>query len=207
MVPALFLAVATSMAAARHDAVPLLAPSAPPPSWQYTNCSSCLGAGLLWCYLDDKCWTHFAPGDRSTQACKLNLEWCAAGSECACTTCGDRQCQLPPPAPNPPPTPPRMGGVQQVHLAIGKIPGAMTVAWATDVGSSPSAPAPAVKYGLAGRPLLAHTRGDTRLLNVTGSRNTHVATMTGLEPGRTYEYQVDGDSVGDNPFALSCLRP
>ena len=42
----------------------------------------------------------------------------------------------------------------------------------------------------------AHAAGDTRPLNVSGLRYTHVATLTGLKPGGTYVYQVDGDSYG-----------
>lgn len=209
----LFAVVAVTAA---HAAQPrsLLAPSPPPPSWKHTNCSSCLGAGLLWCYLDDKCWTHFDPKDRGTQSCKLNLEWCAAGSECGCTTCGDAKCQTPAPAPNPLPTPTRVGGVQQVHLALGKTAGTMTVAWTT-MNATGSAAVSGVRYGPTtaadnivnandnnggdfGAALPAYVAGDTRLLNVSGTRYTHVATMDGLVPGRAYTYQVDGDSTTFN---------
>lgn len=176
----------------------LLAPSPPPPSWKYQNCSSCTSAGLLWCYLDDKCWTYWDPKDRATQACKLNLEWCAAGKECACSTCGDTRCQVPAPAPNPPPSPLRRGGVQQVHLALGKAADAMAVAWAT-ANITGSAAVPGVRYGLSsGGVLSSHAVGDTRTLNVSGLRYTHVATMAGLEPGRVYEYQIDGDTAKFN---------
>lgn len=46
--------------------------------------------------------------------------------------------------------------------------------------------------------LPAYAAGDTRLLNVSGLRYTHVATMDGLVPGRAYTYQVDGDSTTFN---------
>ena len=48
----------------------------------------------------------------------------------------------------------------------------------------------------------AHAAGDTRPLNVSGLRYTHVATLTGLKPGGTYVYQVDGDSYGMQLFGI-----
>ena len=130
-------------------AAPAEASAPPPPSWKHQNCSSCVGAGLLWCYYDDRCWTHTDPGDRHPQTCALNLDWCASSSQCKCKTCGDTRCQPPAPAPNPPPAPQRP--IQQIHLALGKVAGTMTVAWTT-IANSPEA---SVKYGVTGAFALA----------------------------------------------------
>jgi hypothetical protein len=165
-------------------------PAPPPASWRYTNCSACVGAGLLWCYYDDQCWSYTDPGDRKPQTCALNPNWCAAGSRgCRCTTCGDTRCQPPAPAPNPSPAPQRT--IQQVHLALGKTPGSMTASWTTATSSS----SPGVQYGPAGGALRRNAAGDQRALNISGSRYTHVATLVGLVPGLKYDYRVVGDTV------------
>ena len=102
----------------------------------------------------------------------------------------------------------------QVHLALGKTAGTMTVAWTT-MNATGSAAVSGVRYGPTtaadnivnandnngggfGAALPAYVAGDTRLLNVSGTRYTHVATMDGLVPGRAYTYQVDGDSTTFN---------
>ena len=201
MLAILLAAAATAAAAANTDpAVSAAAarspPPPPPPSWNHTTCGSCLGAGLLWCYYDDKCWTHTDPGDREPQTCALNLDWCAAGTECKCKSCGDMRCQPPAPAPNPPPAPQR-GHVEGVHLALGKVNGTMTVAWTTT--SAAAAASIGVKFGPAGDQRLTNSApGDQRPLVVAGSRFTHVATLRGLVPDHAYTYRVDGDSMAFN---------
>lgn len=76
---------------------------------------------------------------------------------------------------------PIVKGVEQVHLALGKAAGSMTVAWASgsDVADN-------VTYHTAGPPAgkTMTAVGDSRPLNIAGSRYTHVATMTGLIAGK-----------------------
>jgi len=68
---------------------------------------------------------------------------------------------------------------EQVHLALGKVAGTMTVAWA-----SGDAVAHSVTYYPTTRPEeKREAQGDARPLSLAGSRYTHVATMTGLKSG------------------------
>lgn len=77
-------------------------------------------------------------------------------------------------------------------------PNTVTVSWAT----SGKADNNTVTYGPAGSASLPNTAvGDTRLLAVltTGTRYTHVATLTNIEEGASYDYQVheEGSNSSD----------
>jgi hypothetical protein len=48
-------------------------------------------------------------------------------------------------------------------------------------------------------------KGDTKALNVAGARNTHVATLTGLQPDTVYEYKVGTYPIGA-PFNFTFKR-
>jgi hypothetical protein len=102
------------------------------------------------------------------------------------------------PAPTPAPVPHE--AVEQVHLGLGLRNNTMTVAWASHDDTAAD-----VSYGIAGQPLSNIAKGDTRALNISGSRNTHVATMTGLVPDTTYEYKV-GTYPSGPPFNFTFQR-
>ena len=77
------------------------------------------------------------------------------------------------------------GVIEQVHLALGRVPGTMTVAWA-----SAAAVGESVKYGTKYDTLDVTVAGDARPLNVSGWRYTHTATMHDLVPNTLYFYKI-----------------
>lgn len=97
-------------------------------------------------------------------------------------------------------------GPEQVHLAYGLTPGTVRVSWAT---TSDSGAHHAVMYGPAGSGNLTSTAaGDQRPLAILGSgrRNTHVATLEGLEEGQSYEYKVVEDSLESEVFTFTLKK-
>jgi hypothetical protein len=77
----------------------------------------------------------------------------------------------------------------QIHLGLGRNPGEMTVSWV-----SSSITAAEVHYGVVGgQPTPSIALGDTRQLNISGIRNTHVATMVNLTEGDHYSYSIVGN--------------
>jgi hypothetical protein len=102
--------------------------------------------------------------------------------------------------PAPSPTPPPQVPIEQVHLGLGLDNGTMTVSWVSHDNVAAD-----VSYGIAGQPLSAVVKGDTRALNISGARNTHVATMTGLLHDTIYSYKVGGYPAG-TPFNFTFQR-
>ena len=93
-------------------------------------------------------------------------------------------------------------GPEQVHLMYGMEANTVTVSWATTGKSANHT----VTYGAAGSGnLSAVAVGDTRELAIpgSGSRSTHVATLTGIEEGASYDYQVHQDSTDSNVFSFT----
>jgi hypothetical protein len=81
-------------------------------------------------------------------------------------------------------------GVQGIHIGTGLAAGTMNVAWTT--GSNESL-ADSVHWSKTGGALDLTAAGDSKPLNVSGSRYTHVATLEGLVEGAAYDYIVGED--------------
>eukprot|EP00041_Stephanoeca_diplocostata_P034117 m.1144845 g.1144845 ORF g.1144845 m.1144845 type:complete len:676 (+) comp24464_c0_seq12:41-2068(+) len=89
------------------------------------------------------------------------------------------------------PQPGAVTGPAQVHLALGKDPGTMTVSWASNSTTTVTP----VRYHCISadcKDQTPHTAyGDSRPLNVAGYRVTHVATLEHLVEGERYTYAID----------------
>ena len=94
---------------------------------------------------------------------------------------------------------------EQVHIAIGDRPSMMTVTWAT---LTPT-PGSRVEYGTGPGQLNMTASSQARTYTDGGWVGViQQATMTGLQPGTTYYYRVNGGATAPSvgPFRFSTIR-